>query len=35
MEKRTAIAEHSSKQKGSFFDKILQKGKQFFEEDAE
>ncbi len=32
---KTPIAEHSSKQKGSFFDKILQKGKQFFEEDAE
>ncbi len=31
----TAIKDHSSKNKGSFFDKILQKGKQFFEEDAE
>ncbi|MFM7021985.1 MAG: cell division protein FtsA [Flavobacteriales bacterium] len=32
---KTAIKDHSSKNKGSFFDKILQKGKQFFEEDAE
>ena len=31
----TAIKDHSTKNKGSFFDKILQKGKQFFEEDAE
>ncbi|MCX6183079.1 MAG: cell division protein FtsA [Bacteroidetes bacterium] len=31
----TVIKDHSSKNKGSFFDKILQKGKQFFEEDAE
>lgn len=35
IDKKTTVAEHSSKQKGSFFDKILQKGKQFFEEDAE
>lgn len=34
-DKKTAVAEHSSKQKGSFFDKILKKGKEFFEEDAE
>ncbi len=35
IDKKTTVAEHSSKQKGSFFDKILQKGKQFFEDDAE
>jgi len=31
----TGVKDHSTKDKGSFFDKILQKGKQFFEEDAE
>lgn len=31
----STVKDHSTKNKGSFFDKILQKGKQFFEEDAE